>query len=98
MAEVRLHYQEDLANLEQRALTGIELVISSLDRTMEAVEHKDSELAELVIADDDRIDGRYLEVTLQQDRGGARDRFRDGGGEADELLLRVLEIAVEPAS
>ena len=62
MAEVRLHYQEDLANLEQRALTGIELVISSLDRTMEAVEHKDSELAELVIADDDRIDGRYLEV------------------------------------
>ena len=62
MAEVRLHYQEDLANLEQRALTGIDLVIASLDRTMEAVEHKDSELAELVIADDDRIDGRYLEV------------------------------------
>jgi phosphate transport system protein len=29
---------------------------------MEAVEHKDTELAELVIADDDRIDGRYLEV------------------------------------
>jgi len=62
MAEVRLHYQEELANLEQRALTGIDLVIASLDRTMEAVEHKDSELAELVIADDDRIDGRYLEV------------------------------------
>ena len=62
MAEVRLHYQEELANLEQRALTGIDLVVASLDRTMEAVEHKDSELAELVIADDDRIDGRYLEV------------------------------------
>ena len=62
MAEVRLHYQEELANLEQRALSAIDLVISSLDRTMEAVEHKDSELAELVIADDDRIDGRYLEV------------------------------------
>ena len=29
---------------------------------MEAVEHQDVELAELVIADDDRIDGRYLEV------------------------------------
>ena len=29
---------------------------------MEAVEHQDIELAELVIADDDRIDGRYLEV------------------------------------
>ena len=62
MAEVRLHYQEDLANLEQRALGGIDLVIASLDRTLEAVEHKDAELAELVIADDDRIDGRYLEV------------------------------------
>jgi phosphate transport system protein len=29
---------------------------------METVEHQDVELAELVIADDDRIDGRYLEV------------------------------------
>ena len=29
---------------------------------MEAVQHQDMELAELVIADDDRIDGRYLEV------------------------------------
>jgi phosphate transport system protein len=62
MPEVRLHYQEDLANLEQRALSAIELVVTSLDRTLEAVEHKDTELAELVIADDDRIDGRYLEV------------------------------------
>jgi phosphate transport system protein len=62
MPEVRLHYQEELANLEQRALSGLDLVTTSLDRTLEAVEHKDSELAELVIADDDRIDGRYLEV------------------------------------
>ena len=38
------------------------MVIQSLDRTLEAVEHQDIELAELVIADDDRIDGRYLEV------------------------------------
>ena len=37
-------------------------MIASLDRTMEAVQHQDTELAELVIADDDRIDGRYLEV------------------------------------
>ena len=29
---------------------------------MEAVEQQDVELAQLVIADDDRIDGRYLEV------------------------------------
>jgi phosphate transport system protein len=62
MAEVRLHYQEELANLEDRALGGLDLVTASLDRTLEAVEHQDAELAELVIADDDRIDGRYLEV------------------------------------
>ena len=31
-------------------------------RTLEAIEHSDIELAEMVIADDDRIDGRYLEV------------------------------------
>jgi phosphate transport system protein len=58
----RLSYQEDLANLELRALGGLDLVVESLDRTMEAVEHQDVELAELVVADDDRIDGRYLEV------------------------------------
>jgi phosphate transport system protein len=62
MAEARLHYQDHLDNLEKNCLGGLDLVISSLDRTMEAVQHQDMELAELVIADDDRIDGRYLEV------------------------------------
>ena len=37
-------------------------MVEQLDRTLEALEHVDVELAELVIADDDRIDGRYLEV------------------------------------
>jgi phosphate transport system protein len=60
--EARLHYQDQLEALEKNCLGGLDLVIASLDRTMEAVEHHDSELAELVIADDDRIDGRYLEV------------------------------------
>jgi phosphate transport system protein len=58
----RLHYQEELEELESRALSGLDLVVSAMDRTLEAVEHQDIELAELVIADDDRIDGRYLEV------------------------------------
>ncbi len=58
----RLHYSEELEELENRALGGLDLVVQSLDRTMEAVEHQDIELSELVIADDDRIDGRYLEV------------------------------------
>ena len=63
MAEkTRLHYQEELESLEKTALGGLDLVVQSLDRVMEAVEHRDAELAELVVADDDRIDGRYLEV------------------------------------
>jgi phosphate transport system protein len=60
--QTRLHYQDELQHLETRALEGLDMVIQSLDRTMEAVEHQDIELAELVVADDDRIDGRYLEV------------------------------------
>jgi phosphate transport system protein len=58
----RAHYQEELEKLEQQALDGLDLVVGTLDRTIEAAEHQDVELAELVIADDDRIDGRYLEV------------------------------------
>ena len=35
---------------------------SALDRALETVQNQDIELASMVIADDDRIDGRYLEV------------------------------------
>jgi phosphate transport system protein len=59
---VRVHYQEELESLERRALDGLDLVVAALDRAVEAVQHQDIELAELVIADDDVIDGRYLEV------------------------------------
>jgi phosphate transport system protein len=60
--QTRLHYQEELEKLEGRALEGLDMVVQSLDRTLEAVEHQDVELSQLVVADDDRIDGRYLEV------------------------------------
>lgn len=59
---VRVHYQEELENLEASALGGLDMVHTALGRTMEAVEHQDVELAQVVINDDDRIDGRYLEV------------------------------------
>ncbi|MEX2195237.1 MAG: phosphate signaling complex protein PhoU [Thermoleophilaceae bacterium] len=55
-------FQEELTKLEAQALGGIDLVVASLDRTIEAVEQRDVELAGMVIADDDRIDGRYMEV------------------------------------
>ncbi len=60
--ETRSQYQEELERLEASGLGGLDLVNSSLSRTLEAIEHQDVELAQLVIADDDRIDGRYLEV------------------------------------
>jgi phosphate transport system protein len=58
----RAHFQAELAELEARALGGLDIVLEQLDRTMEALSHQNIELAELVIADDDRVDGRYLEV------------------------------------
>jgi phosphate transport system protein len=63
MAEhARLHFQEELRRLEEQALGGLDLVVLTLDRTLEALEHRDIELAAIVVHDDDRIDGRYLEV------------------------------------
>src|SRR5215212_6802163 len=61
-AETRRHFQEELKNLEQSALGGIDIVLEQLDRVLEALEHQDVELAQFVILDDDRLDGRYLEV------------------------------------
>jgi phosphate transport system protein len=55
-------FQEELAGLETQALGALDLVVGTLDRTIEALEHRDIELAAIVVADDDRIDGRYLEV------------------------------------
>jgi phosphate transport system regulatory protein PhoU len=62
MAEGRPSFQQEIAALEQAALGGLDLVVAQIDRTLEALEHQDVELAAFVIADDDRIDGRYLEV------------------------------------
>ena len=60
--KLRVHFQEELQQLEVQALGGIDLVIRSLDRVLEALEHRDVELASMVVMDDDRVDGRYLEV------------------------------------
>jgi phosphate transport system protein len=58
----RVQFTEELEQLERQALGGIDLVIVALDRALETVQQQDIELAAMVIADDDRIDGRYLEV------------------------------------
>jgi phosphate transport system protein len=58
----RTHYRNQLAELEERVLGGLDLIVEQLDRAMEALAHQDVELAQIVIDDDDRVDGRYLEV------------------------------------
>ena len=58
----RRRFQQQLAELEASALGGLDLVCEQMDRVLEALRHQDVELAQFVIADDDRLDGRYLEV------------------------------------
>ena len=62
MQETRHQFREALKELERQTLGGMDLVISQLDRALEAISYQDVELAGMVVADDDRIDGRYLEV------------------------------------
>jgi phosphate transport system protein len=62
MRETRHQFRETLRELEQQALGGLDLVVGQLDRSLEALNYQDIELAGMVVADDDRIDGRYLEV------------------------------------
>jgi phosphate transport system protein len=62
MPHSRQHFQDQLKELENSALDALDIVVEQLDRTLEALEHQDVELSQMVIADDDRIDGRYLEV------------------------------------
>jgi phosphate transport system protein len=59
---LRVHFQEELQQLETQALGALDIVVRSLDRAMEALAQQDVELASMVILDDDRVDGRYLEV------------------------------------
>jgi len=62
MQETRHAYRETLKELEKQTLGGLDIVIQQLDRALEAISYQDVELAGMVVADDDRIDGRYLEV------------------------------------
>ena len=41
----RTHFQEELKELETQALGGLDMVITSLDRALETVQHQDVELA-----------------------------------------------------
>ena len=58
MQEVRHAYREALRELEKQALGALVLVTQALDRALESVNNQDVELAAMVVADDDRVDGR----------------------------------------
>ena len=60
--QARAHFQDELRALEAQALGALDMVVTTLDRTLESLEHQDIELASIVINDDDRLDGRFLEV------------------------------------
>ena len=62
MQETRRRFHEDFGELERQALDGLDLVIQQLDRALQSISSQDVELAGIVVGDDDRIDGRYLEV------------------------------------
>jgi phosphate transport system protein len=62
MPETRVHFADELRRLEEQTLGALDMVSEACERTLEAVLHQDVELASYVVNDDDRIDGRYLEV------------------------------------
>jgi phosphate transport system protein len=58
----RQSFVAELERVEAAALGGLDLVGDQVDRVLEALENQDVELAAMVVANDDVIDGRYLEV------------------------------------
>lgn len=62
MVQMRQEYRDALEQIEQQALEGLDMVVVALDRAVAALMERDVELASFVVADDDRIDGRYLET------------------------------------
>ncbi|HEY4280789.1 MAG TPA: PhoU domain-containing protein [Conexibacter sp.] len=62
MVRLRQEYREQLAQIEHQTLGGLDMVLVALDRSIGALLDHDVELASIVVADDDRIDGRYLET------------------------------------
>jgi phosphate transport system protein len=55
-------FREELRLVEEQTMAGLDLIVSQLDRALESINYQDVELAGMVVADDLKIDGRYLEV------------------------------------
>jgi phosphate transport system protein len=62
MSVGRAHFHDDLGDLQTRSLAMFDLVLTALDRVIEALEHQDIELAQIVIDADEVIDATYVEL------------------------------------
>jgi phosphate transport system protein len=62
MSVGRAHFRSDLDDLQVRSLAMFDLVLTALDRVIEALEHQDVELAQIVIDEDDVLDATYVEL------------------------------------
>ena len=60
--DLRPTFHQELAGLEEQALGALDIASEQLTNVLEALARHDLALAKLVIADDDRVDGRYLET------------------------------------
>src|SRR3954453_16200016 len=58
----RRRFQDQLLELERSTLGGLDMALGQVERTLLALRNVDLRLAQFVVADDDRIDGRVLEV------------------------------------
>jgi phosphate transport system protein len=58
----RQYFQEQMRELERAALGGLDMTLGQVERVLMALQNGDLRLAQFVVADDDRIDGRFLEV------------------------------------
>jgi phosphate transport system protein len=61
-ADLRPTFHTELVGLEDQALGALDIASEQLDNVLGALARHDLGLARLVIADDDRVDGRYLET------------------------------------
>jgi phosphate transport system protein len=60
--EGRLHLRDEIRAIEKHALDGMAIVADQIDRTMRVIVDRDFAMADIVITDDDRLDGRFIEV------------------------------------
>jgi len=62
MSEARRQFRVQLAALEERAMGALDLVVQELEQTIEALEHQDIELGQIVVHTDHDLDARCIEI------------------------------------